>query len=122
MKATLVYFDTYSESYKGTLRGLVGIIPILLFAYIMLSSISVLDFITALLITSGMGVIIPPNVFSAAFFGFTIGLLVSLGRLSTITSPHVLPLSKHQYSLYLPFITSISNIIVYYIFHSKERS
>ncbi len=125
MKTTIIYFDSYAESLKGLKRGLVGIIPILLLYYSIQKTITLVDFITAVLITSGMGVILYNSLSSALFFGFSIGALVALGRLNLLFKDYLTDnkckINKNEQfkrdlllTLTIPFVSGIGNSLVYY--------
>ena len=136
MKTTLIYFDSWEESKKGTLRGLVAIISLILCDLVWFQ---ILDykkeggvtknfnylsaFLSWLLICSAIGVQLPQKYKEALVYGALVGLVV-YGVFNTtnfaINKDWSLKLACLD-TLWGMVVCSIASSIVYLIFHKNKK-
>tara|TARA_Y100000389_G_C17122685_1_gene346225 strand:- start:123 stop:527 length:405 start_codon:yes stop_codon:yes gene_type:complete len=134
MKTTLIYFDTIENSKKGTLRGLVAIITLILCDLIWFQILDykkeggvtkkfnyISAFLAWLLICSAIGVQLPSTYKEAVVYGILVGFVIYGVFNATnyaINKDWSLKLSILD-TLWGMTVCGISSSIVYVIFHKK---
>lgn len=133
MKTELIFFDNWSNSMKGTNRGLIAFITLIIFDTIYLSltkdyyyiskdPINIYSAIlTWLVICSAISVQIPKSVQESALYGALVGF--SLYSVFNLTNYSILKEWKlHNVimdTIWGTFVCSITAIILYYVFWNK---
>ena len=133
MKTELIFFDNWSNSMKGTNRGLIAFITLIIFDiiylnftkdyyYISKDPINIYSAIlTWLVICSAISVQIPKSVQESALYGALVGF--SLYSVFNLTNYSILKEWKiHNVimdTIWGTFLCCITAIIVYYVFWNK---